>query len=109
MLVAVALALLPAAPASAHPLGNFTVNTADQIVVTADGVQVLHVIDLAEIPTVQLHGAMRAAGGLTGYATSECHRIAPLLDLSLDGADQPLSVASAVGAIRPGAAGLTTT
>ncbi|MEO6203771.1 MAG: hypothetical protein ABIO67_00065, partial [Mycobacteriales bacterium] len=53
VLVGTALALLPAAPASAHPLGNFTVNTADRIIVVDGGVEVLHVVDLAEIPTVQ--------------------------------------------------------
>jgi hypothetical protein len=31
LLGAVALAVVPAAPAAAHPLGNFTVNTADQL------------------------------------------------------------------------------
>ena len=57
LLVALAtagLTLVPATAASAHPLGNFTVNTADRLVVTADGVAVTHVVDLAEIPTVQL-------------------------------------------------------
>jgi hypothetical protein len=49
-----ALVLLPAGTASAHPLGNFTVNTADRVLVTAEGVQVTHVVDLAEIPSVQL-------------------------------------------------------
>ena len=44
----------PPAPASAHPLGNFTVNRYTGILVSPDGVEVDHVVDLAEIPTAQL-------------------------------------------------------
>lgn len=119
LVAGVGLALLPAAPASAHPLGNFTVNTADQLVVTAEGVAVTHVVDLAEIPTVQLaqaragadtdgNGALSAAE-LTAHAGRECARIAPLLSLEVDGAAVPLTVATSVGAARPGTAGLPTT
>ncbi|MDT7571102.1 MAG: nickel/cobalt transporter (NicO) family protein [Actinomycetota bacterium] len=109
LLAGVALALLPAAAASAHPLGNFTVNTADRIVLTGNGVDVLHVVDLAEIPTVQARGAVTKAGGLTRYAVAECTRIAPLLTLTVDGRPASLSVVSSSGAVIPGAAGLTTT
>ncbi|MCU1589441.1 MAG: High-affinity nickel-transporter [Frankiales bacterium] len=105
----IAFALLPAPAASAHPLGNFTVNTADQVVVVSSGVEVLHVVDLAEIPTVQLRGKVSDAGGLTAYAAAECARVAPLLDLSVDGHRAALSLRSSSGAVRPGAAGLTTT
>jgi len=48
------LLVVLAPAASAHPLGNFTVNTADRIVVGANSVQVQHVVDTAEIPTLQL-------------------------------------------------------
>jgi ABC-type nickel/cobalt efflux system permease component RcnA len=109
VLVGIALALLPAAPASAHPLGNFTVNTADRLVLAADGVQLLHVLDLAEIPTVQLRGQVRAAGGVASYATAECARAAGLLDLRVDDVAQRLSVVASTGRELPGAAGLRTT
>ena len=109
LLAGAALALLPAGAASAHPLGNFTVNTADQVVLTASGADVLHVVDLAEIPTVQLRGPVASAGGLPSYADRECARIAPLLQLTLAGRPAALTVRSATGAVRPGAAGLTTT
>ena len=46
------------APASAHPLGNFTVNRYTGILVSPDGVEVDHVVDLAEIPTAQLGTAI---------------------------------------------------
>jgi ABC-type nickel/cobalt efflux system permease component RcnA len=109
LLTGVALALMPASPASAHPLGNFTVNTADQVVLTADGVDVLHVVDLAEIPTVQLRQRVTAAGGLPAYARGECARIAPLLTLTVDEKRAALSLLSSTGRVVPGAAGLNTT
>jgi nickel/cobalt exporter len=109
LVAAAAFALLPAVAASAHPLGNFTVNTADRVTVVADGVEVVHVVDLAEIPTVQVKGRIASAGGLSSYAAAECTRIAPLLELSVDGRRSPLSVRSARGDVQPGAAGLTTT
>lgn len=122
LLVALAtagLALIPATAASAHPLGNFTVNTADRLVVTADGVAVTHVVDLAEIPTVQLGQARQgvdtdrdgalSAPELMTYAGRECARVAPLLSLEVDGSQAPLSVLSAAAEARPGAAGLATT
>ncbi|MDX6198666.1 MAG: nickel/cobalt transporter (NicO) family protein [Actinomycetota bacterium] len=109
LVAAAAFALLPATVASAHPLGNFTINTADQVVVTAAGVEVLHVVDLAEIPTLQLKGRVAEAGGLPAYAVAECTRVAPLLELTVDGKRAALSLRSSSGSVRPGAAGLTTT
>jgi nickel/cobalt transporter (NicO) family protein len=51
LVVAVAaLALLPAA-ASAHPLGNFSVNHLSQVSVSSDRVDVRYMLDEAEIPT----------------------------------------------------------
>jgi nickel/cobalt transporter (NicO) family protein len=48
---------LSAAPAAlAHPLGNFTTNRYSELDVSGDRVYVLHVVDLAEIPTFQLRG-----------------------------------------------------
>jgi ABC-type nickel/cobalt efflux system permease component RcnA len=47
-----ALALLPAT-ASAHPLGNFSINHLSQVSVSADRVDVTYVLDGAEIPTFQ--------------------------------------------------------
>jgi hypothetical protein len=50
--------VLTAAPVAAHPLGNFSVNHYSAIHVGTDGVELRHVLDLAEIPTFQeLHGS----------------------------------------------------
>jgi nickel/cobalt exporter len=57
LIVALAfLALLPLS-ASAHPLGNFTVNRYSAITVGSDGLTLRYVLDLAEIPTLQELGS----------------------------------------------------
>ena len=119
LLGAAALALVPAGTASAHPLGNFTVNTADRLVVTAEGVVLTHVVDLAEIPTVQLSqpraGVDTDGDGrlspdeLSVHAAAECDRVVPLLSVVVDGEPAALAVRTAEGASRPGTAGLATT
>src|SRR4051794_22060029 len=54
LLLATALVTL-AAPgrASAHPLGNFTVNQYARVEVSANGPRIVYVLDMAEIPTFQ--------------------------------------------------------
>ena len=118
-LAAAALTVVPAGAASAHPLGNFTVNTADRLVVTADGLSLTHVVDLAEIPTVQLTQGRAGVdtdadgrlspGELTAHAERECGRTLPLLELVVDGQRARLSLRQATAAAQAGAAGLPTT
>jgi nickel/cobalt transporter (NicO) family protein len=60
VLAVVVLALLPAA-ASAHPLGNFSVNHLSQVSVSSDRVDVRYILDEAEIPTFQQRGTPDAA------------------------------------------------
>jgi ABC-type nickel/cobalt efflux system permease component RcnA len=60
-LVAAAVLALAVAPgASAHPLGNFSVNHLSTVSVSDDHVDVRYVLDQAEIPTVQERGVPRA-------------------------------------------------
>lgn len=54
------LAALAAAPAVAHPLGNFSVNHLTEVSVSRDAVAVRYVLDQAEIPTFQQRGRSRA-------------------------------------------------
>jgi nickel/cobalt exporter len=57
VLLVAALALLaPAAPAGAHPLGNFSVNHLTVVRASSDRVDVRYVLDQAEIPTFQERG-----------------------------------------------------
>jgi len=59
VLAAITLAL-PATEATAHPLGNFTVNHLTQIAVTEDAVELRYILDIAEIPTFQARRQSRA-------------------------------------------------
>jgi ABC-type nickel/cobalt efflux system permease component RcnA len=51
--LAVVAALAAPAAATAHPLGNFTINRFSRVEVAANRPYVLYVLDLAEIPTYQ--------------------------------------------------------
>ena len=53
VLLAALAALAAPAAASAHPLGNFTINRFSRVEVAANRAYVLYVLDLAEIPTYQ--------------------------------------------------------
>ena len=57
--IAVVFVLLGAAPADAHPLGNFSVNHLSTVSISSDRVDVRYVLDQAEIPTVQERGLGR--------------------------------------------------
>ena len=59
LLFAVLFAAL-AAPAGAHPLGNFSINHIAEVSVSADRVDVRYLLDQAEIPTFQERGVTRA-------------------------------------------------
>ena len=40
-------------PAASHPLGNFTINTATELLLTPGAIQITYVVDMAEIPAFQ--------------------------------------------------------
>jgi ABC-type nickel/cobalt efflux system permease component RcnA len=52
-LAAIVVVLLPAAPASAHPLGNFSINEYVGLTVRPSQIDALSIVDIAEIPTLQ--------------------------------------------------------
>jgi nickel/cobalt transporter (NicO) family protein len=56
LLAAVVVFGLLAASASAHPLGNFSINHLDRVRVSAGRVDVTYILDQAEIPTFQERG-----------------------------------------------------
>ena len=95
-----AVALLAPGTASAHPLGNFTVNRYAGIELAGDSVYVHYALDVAEIPTYQLGSQIRAPG----YPA----RLAHELELTLDGRRVPLRVLEHRVSSRPGAGGLPT-
>ncbi|CAL9391469.1 hypothetical protein SUDANB60_01257 [Streptomyces sp. enrichment culture] len=104
---AIALALVPAAEASAHPLGNFTVNRYDGLVAAPGELRVHHVEDLAEIPATQ--AAPDLAGlGRDAWARQRCATAARDGAVVADGRPAPLTVRAARVRVRPGQAGLDT-
>jgi nickel/cobalt transporter (NicO) family protein len=54
-----AVLVLPT-PARAHPLGNFSVNHQTRVQISSDRVQLLYILDQAEIPTFQERGLSNA-------------------------------------------------
>lgn len=99
--------------ASAHPMGNFSINHFSGLEVHPTFVRVTYVLDMAEIPTfqeMQEHGlsAQPEDPRVTAYGE---HKIAELrngLDLRVDG--QPLTLTTKTQALSfpPGAGGLPT-
>jgi nickel/cobalt transporter (NicO) family protein len=60
--------------ASAHPLGNFTVNTATQLVVGADETTVTYVVDMAEIPALKIRQELGAPSGVVPTGPADLWR-----------------------------------
>lgn len=104
---ACALTLLPAATASAHPLGNFTVNRYDGLVATPGELRVHHVEDLAEIPATQAGPDIERLG-MTLWARERCAAAAGDSRATVDGREVALSVERSHARVRPGQAGLDT-
>lgn len=104
---ACALALVPAGTASAHPLGNFTVNRYDGLVAAPGELRVHHVEDLAEIPATQAGPDIERLGRDT-WARQRCATAARDSTVRVDGRAVPLTVRDAHARVRPGQAGLDT-
>jgi ABC-type nickel/cobalt efflux system permease component RcnA len=100
LLAAAAAVLVAPAGASAHPLGNFTVNRYAGIEASGDRIYVHYALDLAEIPTFQLGADVRRSGFPA--------RLARDLELTLDGKRVPLRVLEHSAVARDGAGGLET-
>jgi nickel/cobalt exporter len=100
-LAALAAALLGAAAAEAHPLGNFTINRHSRIELSGDRMYVVYVLDMAEIPTFQ---ARQAGVDPDAYA----RRIARNVLLSVDGSRVQLVPRRRVLAFPKGVGGLHT-
>lgn len=110
------IGLLGMAPGavSAHPLGNFTTNTATRLVVGPRQIDVLYVVDMAEIPTLKVRqqlGAVTGAVPATAanpWRDAQCETLRSGLTIKRDGLAQPLVAAQANVMFNPGQAGLST-
>jgi nickel/cobalt transporter (NicO) family protein len=113
--LAATLVAAGAAPAAAHPLGNFTVNAYSGLRVGPDRLAVDYVVDLAEIPAFQARKAIDAdrdgrVGGAeaTSWRDRECPRLAGGLRATVDGQPVPLAVTGSTLTFPEGAGGLET-
>jgi ABC-type nickel/cobalt efflux system permease component RcnA len=100
--------------AGAHPLGNFTTNTHARIDVGANTVTVDFVLDLAEIPALQVTQRYDDDGDgvddreAEAYRREQCQDIADGIGLELDDATLALVPTSSTLSFPPGQAGLDT-
>jgi nickel/cobalt transporter (NicO) family protein len=105
VLVAVAAVVLLVAPAAmAHPLGNFSINHVSTVKISDDRVDVLYVLDEAEIPTTQQRGESRAE-----VIRSKQKELRERLTLLVDGRRVALRPLEPKLSFPPGQAGLETT
>ena len=111
-----AVALLAGVPgATAHPLGNFTINHYARVEVDAERLRVRYVIDLAEIPTFQEIRRADADGDGSLSAAERDAYLEPVvaatiqgIDLGVDGIRVALAPVTKTLTVVPGAGGLPT-
>ncbi|HZX37607.1 MAG TPA: sulfite exporter TauE/SafE family protein [Streptomyces sp.] len=110
-----ALAVLPAGSAVAHPLGNFTVNRYDGLLVSPGRLSVDHVEDLAEIPAAQSRSKIdrngdreMSTGELSEWAQGRCGDAARDTEVVVGRRAIPLTPGAGHAEVRPGQAGLPT-
>jgi ABC-type nickel/cobalt efflux system permease component RcnA len=102
--------------ASAHPMGNFSVNHYSKIEVEGDRIRIRYIIDLAEIPTYQeLQNANIQATAIDpnspaviDYVTARGAALGRGLTLDVDGKQVALRLTSSGVIFPPGAGGLPT-
>lgn len=108
--------LAVATPAAAHPLGNSSTNLSSELRIGAGGIVVDHLVDLAEIRTLQLlpsidldgDGVLSDAEGSV-YATSACAALPADLTLAADGRELTLVPGASSLEVADGQGGLSTT
>lgn len=111
---ALAVGVAPA-PALAHPLGNFTINTSAALIVRSDEVVIDYLVDMAEVPAFQEQRRIDVDGDGTlsaretvAYRDAACDMRRAELRLHVDGIPAPLSVRSSDLSLPDGQAGFPT-
>ena len=104
-----------AAPAQAHPLGNFTVSHYAGLTLHPDRLDVLSVVDSAEIPTQQARPAIDVDDDgelseqeLADDARTGCQEVLAATTAAVDGTPVRLTVTGSIQSVVPGAASLDT-
>jgi nickel/cobalt exporter len=105
--VALAALLVGAvAQASAHPLGNFTVNSYLRVEASGGQLYLRQVVDMAEIPTFRERSTVQSDGGLQPYAAARAAERVREIELTIDGRRATVVPISQTASFRPGAGGL---
>ncbi|MEO5951699.1 MAG: hypothetical protein ABIQ44_04440, partial [Chloroflexia bacterium] len=101
--------------ASAHPMGNFSINQYSVLTIGDHSVKVLYIIDVAEIPTFQELGAIRSdhSADLTpeqkqAYISQKTASLVQGLSIKVDGNAIPLKLGETALTFPIGNAGLPT-
>lgn len=99
--------------ASAHPLGNFTVNSYSGLRVEPTAIAIQLVVDSAEIPTLQTFPDVNQNGAIPqrqqdDYRTNACHTLVAGVQLSLNAKPLALTIDTSTLSFPPGSAGLHT-
>ena len=102
----VGVLLLPAQPASAHPLGNFTVNQYDGLTLRPDRIEVAAIVDAAELPTRQERPLV--GSDPSAYAARTCRTLAAGFEMRVGSDRLQWTVAASSFAYKPGTGGLDT-
>jgi nickel/cobalt exporter len=110
-----AICLFLVVTAQAHPLGNFSVNHYARLEVSGERLRVRYVVDMAEIPTLQVLQQLGAnADGAVSNTALRAHleeaavEYAAGLRLTVDGVHVPLELVSKNIEQQPGTGGLNT-
>jgi nickel/cobalt transporter (NicO) family protein len=114
-LLALLLALGTPVAVSAHPLGNFTINRYSRLSVGAKQLQLLYVLDMAEIPAhaeraqIDTNGdGELSTGEVDRYRTAAAEALLQGVELEIDGTVTRLELQSATLRFSSGQAGLPT-
>ncbi len=101
--------------ASAHPLGNFTINTASHIDLYADAIRITYTVDMAEIPAFQEKGRIDINGDgslspseIDAYLATEAPSLASALSLKAGSRIVEMRLLDTSLVLLPGDGGLET-
>ncbi len=113
-LLLVGFGFVAIAPAEAHPLGNFTTNSALHVIISPRAADLTYVVDMAEIPALSVRQELGAPSGSVPikaakhWAQSQCARSGKLLNVA-DGVSRiELAPKNSVVTFPQGQAGLST-
>lgn len=109
------VSLMFAHPASAHPMGNFSINHYARFEANSGELKLRYVLDFAEIPTADQMALLDPDGdgkinsdAQSAYLKTEVNKFLSDLSLQLDGKTIALNAQKSSLEVRPGAGGLPT-